>query len=234
MNEFLPVYDLTPFTMLDFPDRVACIVWFSGCNMRCLYCHNPEIVKGKSGKLKAADILSFLEDRRGLLDGVVLSGGEATLYEGIIPFARAVRKMGFAVKLDTNGTRPAIVRQMLDEALLSYIALDYKAPPEKFKAVTGIAEWAAFEETLKLVCRERFVPVEIRTTVHASLLDENDISEIVADLDSRGYHGRYYVQNYRGPSGKTLGNLGPPDRSLSLAALISSAPFPVGLRNFNT
>lgn len=234
MNEFLPVYDLTPFTMLDFPDRVACIVWFSGCNMRCLYCHNPEIVKGKSGKLKVPDILSFLEDRRGLLDGVVLSGGEATLYEGIIPFARAVRKMGFAVKLDTNGTRPAIVRQMLDEGLLNYIALDYKAPPGKFKAVTGIAEWAAFEETLRLVCRERFVPVEIRTTVHAGLLNERDISEIVADLDNRGYHGAYYVQNYRNPSGKTLGDLTPPDRSLSLAAVINSAPFPVGLRNFNT
>jgi pyruvate formate lyase activating enzyme len=232
MSDFLPIYDVTPFTMLDFPDRIACIVWFSGCNMRCGYCHNPEIVKGKAGKLTAGAVISFLEERKELLEGVVLSGGEATMYPAILSFARTVRKMGFALKLDTNGTRPEVVGRMLDEGMLDYVALDYKAPREKFRSITGIREWAAFAKTLDRVISERVIPVEIRTTVHSSLLSEGDISAIVEDLASRGYRGRYYVQDYRHPVGGTLGALAPQSRKLFLEGLAGSAPFPIQLRNF--
>lgn len=232
MRDFLPIYDLTPFTMLDFPDRIACIVWFSGCNMRCPYCHNPEIVKGKSGKLKTADVLSFLQDRRGLLEGVVLSGGEATLYEGIIPFAREVRKMGFAVKLDTNGTRPDIISRLLDEELLNYVALDYKAPASKFKSITGIKAKEAFDSSLRLLCGQMFVPIEVRTTVHTGILDERDISEIMQDLEDKGYRGKYYVQNYRHAASETLGKLEEQSRVLDLSAPVSDVGFSLAFRNF--
>ena len=108
----LPIYDVTPFTLLDFPGQTACIIWFSGCNMRCGYCHNPQIVKGVGDK-SVEDVLAFLEKRRDLLNGVVLSGGEATLYKDIIPFVTKIKCMGYAVKLDTNGTRPDIIQEML-------------------------------------------------------------------------------------------------------------------------
>lgn len=231
MSDLLPIHDLSPFTMLDFPGRVSAIIWFAGCNMRCLYCHNPDIVKGKSGKLSQDSVLSFLKDRFGLLDGVVLSGGEATLYAGIIPFVHKIRAMDYAIKLDTNGTRPQVIRQMLEESLLDYIALDYKAPENKFRAVTGIKNKSPFDETLDLLCKQEKAEVEIRTTVHTGLLDEKDIDTIAQDLRQRGYTGRYYVQNYRAPSGKTLGNMPPQPRELSKE---THPRLGIAYRNFST
>lgn len=122
----LPIYSVTPFTMLDFPDRIACIIWFSGCNMRCPYCHNPQIVKGK-GKGSVEEVLAFLEKRKGLLDGVVLSGGEASYNPGLPDFIQRVKDMGYAIKLDTNGLRPEIIETFLAQNMLDYVALDYKA-----------------------------------------------------------------------------------------------------------
>ena len=104
-----PVYGLTPFTMLDYPDRTACIIWFAGCNMRCAYCHNPEIVLGGKGTMQLGEIFMFLEKRKGLLSGVVLSGGEASVYPQIEEVAAKIKQMGFDIKLDTNGTRPEII-----------------------------------------------------------------------------------------------------------------------------
>lgn len=230
----LPIYDLTPFTMLDFPDRTAAIVWFAGCNMRCAYCHNPQIVKGKSGRKSAEDIMRFLEKRRGLLDGVVLSGGEATLYKDIIIFARSVKEMGYAIKLDTNGTRPKIIRQMLEEKLLDFIALDYKAPPSKTKTVTGVNLHAPFEETLEMLCGQTQVPFEVRTTVHTSLMNEDHILEIANDLGTKGYKGTYHVQNYINNGGPTLGNLPDQENPLDFQRIKDKTPSSLRLsaRNF--
>lgn len=230
-NNFLPLYDLTPFTMQDFPDRTACIVWLAGCNMRCGYCHNPDIVRGGCGKIKKEDVFSFLEKRKGLLEGVVLSGGEAALYKGIIPFARDIKKMGFAVKLDTNGTRPATVRQMLEENLLDYVAMDYKAPEEKFRQVTACGEWASFSETLDLLIRQKTVPVEIRTTVHKDLLNEKDVQAIAYDLKKRGFSGKYYIQNYRSPPQRSFMDLSP-DYALNIKDVFLPPELSVELRNF--
>lgn len=231
MSDLLPIHDLTPFTMLDFPGKVAAIIWFAGCNMRCPYCHNPDIVKGKSGKLSQQSVLSFLKDRFRLLDAIVLSGGEATLYRGLAPFVREVRAMGYAIKLDTNGTRPQVIKQLLNENLVDYIALDYKAPSQKFKAITGIKNISSFEETLDLLCNQEKIEIEIRTTVHTNLLNEEDIDTIAKDLQQRGYRGKYYVQNYRTPHQKTLGNMPPQQREL----LRQSQTYPdTAYRNFST
>lgn len=231
-SDFLPVYDLTPFTMQDFPDRTSCIIWISGCNMRCAYCHNPAIVKGGAGKIDVQEVLSFLERRRGLLEGVVLSGGEATLYKGIVSLARRIKNMGFALKLDTNGTRPAVLRQLLDEGLLNYIALDYKAPAEKFKDITDCPDLAAFHETLDLLIRQKFVPVEIRTTIHTGLLAAQDIRDIMADLDWRGFSGKYYVQNYIPPPLGTLAPLELQQCALNQEDIPPSPRFFTDFRNF--
>jgi pyruvate formate lyase activating enzyme len=106
------IYDITKFTHLDYPDHLAAIIWFSGCNMRCDYCYNKEIVFAKSGSITLREALDFLRSRRGLLDGVVLSGGEATAYE-LLPFTQAIKEMGFSIKLDTNGTNFNNLKKLL-------------------------------------------------------------------------------------------------------------------------
>lgn len=232
MSKTLPIYSVTPFTMLDFPGRTACIVWFSGCNMRCGYCHNPQIVKGK-GCGTAEQVLAFLKKRQGLLDGVVLSGGEASVYPGLPAFIRQLKSMNYAIKLDTNGLRPDIVRDFLDDGFLNYVALDYKAPPEKFKRVTGIDKFIAFSETLDLLCHQTTVPFEVRTTVHTALMDEDDVSSIMRDLDTRPYRGTYYVQNFCADNDRpTLKNLPPQARALDISRLPQAKNFQTGFRNF--
>lgn len=188
-----PFQAITPFTLLDFPSRSACILWVAGCNMRCGYCHNPDIVLGK-GTLSEDDVLAFLRRRQGLLEGVVLSGGEATTWPGLPGFAAQAKALGFAVKLDTNGLRPDVVVRLLVRGLIDHIALDYKAPPERFTQVTGITAFVRFTHTLDLLCGQNQVPFEVRTTVHDALLDENDVLAIAADLARRGYHGKLAVQ----------------------------------------
>lgn len=227
-----PVYAVTPFTLLDFPGRTACIVWFSGCAMRCGYCHNPQIVRSK-GRCSQDRVLSFLESRRGLLDGVVLSGGEATQHPGLADFTRRVKDMGFALKLDTNGIRPETVARLLADGLLDYVALDYKAPHQKFHAVTQSKNWPAFERTLSLLIRQSAIDYEIRTTVHTALLDEDDINRIIAHLETLQYRGIYYVQNFRhDPQGATLGGLPPQARILNRDALAAPRGFTIRYRNF--
>lgn len=187
--------------------------------------------KGK-GTRKIEDVLTFLEKRASLLDGVVLSGGEASIYPGLAGFAARVKDMGYAIKLDTNGTRPDMVQGFLEQGLLDYVALDYKAPPEKFKTVTGIKKFHNFEKTLDLLCVQSAVPFEVRTTVHTDLMDEYDVSTIIADLENRNYKGVYYIQNYIDNCGQTLGMLGPQKRTLVLSLLPASTAFSIEFRNF--
>lgn len=112
-----PVSNITPFTLLDYPGKSACIFWYSGCNMRCLYCYNPEIVFGK-GKFSFPEMISFLETRKGLLDAVVFSGGECLIHKNIVEQIRTVKEMGFLVKVDTNGSSPKVLSELLEQNLL--------------------------------------------------------------------------------------------------------------------
>jgi pyruvate formate lyase activating enzyme len=230
--EAKPIYGITPFTMLDFPQRTACIIWFAGCNMRCGYCHNPEIVRSK-GNYPANHALDFLKKRQGILDGVVFSGGEATLSPALPDLARAARTMGYAIKLDTNGTRPHVIEQLLSENLLDYVALDYKAPQEKWRALTRCGDFSAFSETLDILCTQTHVPFEVRTTVHTDLLDERDTNNIIGDLDRRDYKGTYFVQNvFAAGARPTLGNVPPQSRLLAINTLDIHAGHNVAMRNF--
>ncbi len=228
----LPIYSVTPFTMLDFPGKTACIVWFSGCNMRCPYCHNPQIVKGK-GRGDVGQVFDFLKKRAGLLDGVVLSGGEASAYPGLPDFITQVKKLGYAVKLDTNGLRPDIIDDFLRQSFLNYIALDYKAPLHKFKKVTGVDKYNEFTKTLDLLCAQKAIPFEVRTTVHTDLMDEDDVDAIIHDLENRGYQGRHAIQNFTHSDDRpTLGFMREQERILNTDALYVPANFTLEFRNF--
>ena len=198
------IYDLTSFTHLDYPNHLACIVWFSGCNMRCDYCYNKDIVFSKDGKYSYNDILTFLKSRVNLLEAVVLSGGEASSYE-LSEFCHEIRKLGFKIKLDTNGTNFLHVKKLLELNLLDYIALDYKAPKTKFRQITYSNKYSEFSKTLNLLIESK-IDFEVRTTIHNDLLNADDINEIIADLKSRGYTNSYYIQEFL-DTGSNIGNI---------------------------
>ena len=188
------VYDITKFTHLDFQDHLSCIVWFSGCNMRCDYCYNKDIVFSKNGVYSYSDVLEFLKTRVNLLDAVVLSGGEATSHE-LIEFCKKIKKLGFLIKLDTNGTNPHAIKSLLDLNLLDFVALDYKAPKNKFFQITHSNKYDEFSATLDLLLAYG-IDFEVRTTLHNDLLNEDDINSIIKDLILKGYSKKYYIQEF--------------------------------------
>ena len=201
--------------------------------MRCRYCHNPELVR-KVGFKSPDEVLNFLKKRATLLDGLVLSGGEATLYPGLGDFMRQAKTLGYAIKLDTNGLRPDRVKAFLEDGLLDYVALDYKAPPQKFKAVTGVEKFDFFTQTLDILCKQNKVDFEVRTTVHTDLLNEEDVNKIIHDLDERGYQGTYYVQNFRGDDDRpTLAMMPEQQQELDRSKLGQPAGFSLEYRNFS-
>lgn len=225
----LPITSVTPFTFQDYPEHTACILWFSGCNMACGYCHNPELVKGTLAKLPHEKIERFLASRRNRLEGVVLSGGECTLSPALPQLARYLKNLDFKVKIDTNGTRPEMLAGLLDAGLVDFIALDFKAPAVKFQAITGMPAWLDFVRSLRLVAAAA-IGKELRTTVHADQLDRQDIEAMIRLLEDVGFRGTFVLQNFR--MGRTLGNLKAPSRRLDLTNL-AGAGVDIRFRNFS-
>ena len=185
------IYDITKFTHLDYPDHLACIVWFSGCNMRCDFCYNKDIVFAKDGEYSYFDTLEFLKTRVNLLDAVVLSGGEATSHK-LVEFCKQIKKLGFLIKLDTNGTNFNSVKELLELKLLDFVALDYKAPFYKYQDITHSNRYNEFSKTLDLLIQSA-INFEVRTTLHNDLLSVDDINIIIKDLTKRGYKNNYYI-----------------------------------------
>lgn len=222
-----PIHSITKFTTLDYPNHLACIFWFAKCNMACPYCYNPHIVKSQ-GEISIDEALVFLENRIGRLDGVVLSGGECTLYPHLEAFCEAIQQLGFKIKIDTNGTKPELLQKLIERKLVDFIALDYKAPAYKFSTLTQHAHFEAFEQTLDYLIESDF-PFEVRTTLHHDLLDIADIEHIMKDLQQRGYASTYYLQNYLHVE-QTLGNTKKQQYQFDFGLL--PALIPVELRNF--
>jgi pyruvate formate lyase activating enzyme len=189
-----PIYSLTPFTLLDYPHKSACILWFAGCNMRCLYCYNPEIVFGK-GIIPFEKVLDFLKSRKQLLDAVVFSGGECLLHKKSVSFISEVKKIGFLVKIDTNGSKPEVLEELITKQLIDYVALDFKSMPTNFEKITQSKLFIPFEKSLLLLLQSG-IPFEVRTTVHSELLCKNDIQEMISYLEKTGYEGNYYIQHF--------------------------------------
>lgn len=230
------IEDITPLTLLDFPGKTACILWFGGCNMRCRYCYNADLAKGCKAKaafpdhLREKSLPEFLRSRAGFLDGIVLSGGECSLCPDLYHICHLARSLGYSVKMDTNGTNPNLVQHITRKGLIQYIALDYKAPVDRFPFISGASPvlFPSFSRTLQYLI-DRDFPFEVRTTIHPDLLDENDINRIIADLKVRGYRGTYYLQHYF-HTNNNMGRLKHPARTFDPSLLDGSIP--VELRNF--
>lgn len=160
--------------------------------MRCLYCYNPDIVLGK-GKIDFKTAISFLESRIGLLDAVVLSGGECTIHKNIIPFIRKIKSMGFLVKIDTNGSNPQVIKNLIYDQLVDSVALDFKSLPETFNQITQSSFFSKFEQSLSVLMHSK-IKFEVRTTFHSSLISENEFVKMIDFLESKHFQGNYYVQ----------------------------------------
>jgi pyruvate formate lyase activating enzyme len=167
-------------SLIDYPGLISAIVFLQGCNFRCSYCHNPQLVDPDlfDPCINEKDVLDFLHTRRGKLDAVAITGGEPTIQKNLIPFIKKIKKMGFAVKIDTNGSQPQVIKELLAEKLLDYIAMDIKAPLEKYEEIVNVpVNPESIKESIKLVIKSK-IPYEFRTTVVQSQLDEKDILHI--------------------------------------------------------
>lgn len=181
-------------TLLDFPGKVAAIVFTQGCNFRCGYCHNPELLElNKNTEYYAKDFIDFLKKRIGKLDGVVITGGEPTLQKDLYDFIKEIKSLGFAVKLDTNGTNPDILEQLIKDNMLDYIAMDIKAPVEKYLRITGVKiQPDKILKSIGLIINSG-IDYEFRTTVIKSQLNLEDFEQI-KDLIKGAK--KYYLQKF--------------------------------------
>ena len=171
---------LQKMTLLDYPGKVACTVFLFGCNYRCPFCHNAELLEGKAEPLMTKEeFLSFLSKRKGLLDAVCISGGEPTLSAGLKELMADIKALGFSVKLDTNGSRPAILRELVEAGLVDYVAMDIKNGPSRYAETCGLpkVDLAAIEESAAFLMSGA-VDSEFRTTVVDPLHDEDSILEM--------------------------------------------------------
>jgi pyruvate formate lyase activating enzyme len=167
-------------SLIEYPGMVSAVIFTQGCNFRCPYCHNPELVeKERFGRpLPEAEILAFLEKRRGLLDAVVISGGEPTLQEDLSSFMQRIRNLGYLIKLDTNGTNPEIISELIRKGLVDYIAMDIKAPLEQYSEASGVSCDRDRLKASLAILSTAGIEVEFRTTVVENLHSEEDIIKI--------------------------------------------------------
>ncbi len=178
------------FSLLDYPDKISAIIFTSGCNFRCGYCHNPELFSSNS-EWNEEKVLEFLRTRQGKLDGVVITGGEPTIHKGLPEFIKKIKALDFLVKLDTNGTNPQMLKKMVQSNLIDYVAMDIKAPLSKYKMITGV-EPIGVDESIKFLLNGK-VPYEFRTTALSSQLlikDFEEIGKLISGAD------KYFIQKF--------------------------------------
>jgi pyruvate formate lyase activating enzyme len=188
-------------SLIDYPGAICAVVFTQGCNFRCAYCHNPELVDPAlfHPALDESEFFDFLRARKGKLDAVVITGGEPTLHGDLDSFIGRIKKLGYAVKLDTNGSHPRAVKALLDKKLLDYIAMDVKAPFERYEEIVRTnVDTNGIQETIGLILEAK-IPHEFRTTVVRSQLKEKDIRKIAGQIAGAD---RYVLQKFT-PS-KTL------------------------------
>jgi pyruvate formate lyase activating enzyme len=184
---------LQRFSLIDYPGKISAIVFTIGCNFRCPYCHNPELVDETAEALSEETFFSFLQRRIGLLDAVTITGGEPTLHSDLVPFIEKIKAMGFLVKLDSNGTNPSTLKQLIDSKLIDYVAMDIKAPLHKYEAtIARPVDLANIQESIALILKNQ-IPYEFRTTVVKSLLSPEDFTHIGRLIEGAEL---YYLQKF--------------------------------------
>ena len=181
-------------SLLDYPDTISAIIWTVGCNFSCPFCYNPQLVKKTTKRISEEEVLSFLKKRRGLIEGVSISGGEPLLQKDIADFIKKVKKFGYLVKIDTNGTFPDSLKELIKKKLVDYVAMDVKAPKKKYSQLTGVkTDIKNIEKSIDIIKKSAH-DYEFKTTFVPDLLKKEDIVEIAKWLkDSE----KYYLQQFK-------------------------------------
>ena len=192
---------LQKITLIDYPGRLAAIIFLSGCNFRCPFCYSAELVLPEKiqnhPRIPEKEVFDFLSERRGLLEGVVLCGGEPTIYRELPSFIKKIKKLGYLVKLDTNGSNPQALERLIKNRLIDYVAMDIKAPKERYSAVVGdqagfgLAE--AIEQSIDIL-KKGEVEYEFRSTIVPAIHKREDVIAMAKWI--RGAK-KYYLQNFR-------------------------------------
>lgn len=181
-------------SLIDYPGKISAIIFTQGCNFRCPYCHNPELI-GMDGEtaMAVSPLIDFLKTRRGKLDGVVITGGEPTLHKDLPRFIKSIKDLGFCVKLDTNGTNPTMLEKLLNENLIDYVAMDIKAPIEKYEEI--ICSKVDTENIIKSIdlIKNSQTEYEFRTTVVKSQLSFEDFEKIGKTINGAD---KYFLQKF--------------------------------------
>ncbi|MEM4255079.1 MAG: anaerobic ribonucleoside-triphosphate reductase activating protein [Candidatus Norongarragalinales archaeon] len=188
---------LQPLTLLDYPGKPSAIIFLFGCNLRCGYCQNPGLVLKSRCEYKTvseSEVFAFLDSRVGLLEGAVITGGEPCLNKDLPEFARKIKEKGFCVKLDSNGFNPSMLKKVVEEKTVDYVAMDVKAPLRKYREITrSNVDTEKIRESIEFLKQQKSVDYEFRTTVVPTLLDEGDLMEIGALVKGAK---AYYLQQF--------------------------------------
>jgi pyruvate formate lyase activating enzyme len=196
---------LQKVTLVDYPGKLACTVFLSGCNFRCPFCYSKELVLEKEIKnhpqISEDYFFDFLNEKKGMLEGCVICGGEPTIHgEVLVDFIRKIKKQSFLVKLDTNGTNPEVIKRLIDEKLIDYIAMDIKAPlvKEKYEEACGVGfDVEKIRESISII-KNSGIEYEFRTTVVPGIHTADDIINIANSIAPAN---KYFIQRFRGEKG---------------------------------
>ena len=196
----MKISGLQKMTLLDYPGKVACTVFLGGCNFRCPYCHNSALLDGSCDEIMPQqELLTFLDSRQGLLDAVCISGGEPTLQADLPDLLAAIKAMGYLIKLDTNGSRPEVLQELVARKLVDYVAMDIKNSPARYAQTVGTAcQLSQIEESIRFLT-EAHVDYELRTTVVAQLHDSQSLEEMgqwVSRLAKNRKILRWFIQPF--------------------------------------
>ena len=195
------IVGLQKLTLLDYPGKVACTVFLGGCNFRCPFCHNGQLLDHQAETImEPEELLGFLSKRKGILDGVCITGGEPTLQSDISQLLTQIKEMGFCIKLDTNGYRPDILRDLVEAGLVDYVAVDVKNSPSRYGQTVGVPQLnlCKIEESLRFLISGQ-VDYELRTTVVEELHSEESVREMgqwIAALDPTGKPKKLFLQAF--------------------------------------
>lgn len=181
-------------SLIDYPEKISCVLFSSGCNFACPYCHNPELAKNNpSVCIGETEIFDFLESRKNFLDGVVISGGEPTIHGDIHSICKRIKAMGYPVKLDTNGSKPDVIKNLIDEGLVDYIAMDIKTDPVRYSYFTKFGcDSTNILSSIQIIMNSK-IDYEFRTTSVKPFVDVSAIEKISRIISGAN---RYVLQHF--------------------------------------
>ena len=221
---------LQKMTLLDYPGKVACTVFLQGCNFRCPFCHNSDLLGSEGPEtIPVETLLAFLKKRVGLLDAVCITGGEPTLQPGLEDLLRQLKAMGYLVKLDTNGNRPTVLKDLVEKGLVDYVAMDIKNSPEKYGITAGVPNMTLnwVEESIRFLLSGT-VDFEFRTTVADELHEPEDFTAIgqwLQSLDKAHKPAKFFLQPYVDRDSVLTAGLHTPTKEKLLAMQEAIAPY---------